>query len=107
MLPCDNPVPVESSATASDPALACAKTNRCVRVAAYQAPLLESGSAEALGLIRKRVRWCEAEGIAILCCPEGILGGLADYSSDVVRTDQQRFASGKSQRGPGQSIEGL
>jgi predicted amidohydrolase len=36
----------------------------------------------ALDLIRMRVQVCEAEGVAILCCPEAILGGLADYSSD-------------------------
>jgi len=49
-----------------------------LKVAAYQAPLLRSGSLEALDLIRKRVAWCEAQGVAILCCPEAILGGLAD-----------------------------
>ena len=52
-----------------------------MKVAAYQAPLLRSGSPEALGLIRKRVEWCEAQGVAILCCPEAILGGLADYAA--------------------------
>jgi len=53
-----------------------------VKVAAYQAPLLRSGSLEALDLIRKRVEWCEARGVAILCCPEAILGGLADDAAD-------------------------
>ena len=53
-----------------------------MKVAAYQAPLLRSGSLDALGLIRKRVEWCEAQGVAILCCPEAILGGLADYAAD-------------------------
>jgi predicted amidohydrolase len=52
-----------------------------MRVAAYQAPLLPSGSMEALSLIRARVAWCEAQGVAILCCPEAILGGLADYGA--------------------------
>src|SRR5258708_38498442 len=51
-----------------------------MKVAAYQAPLLAAGSMDALGLIRSRVKWCEAEDVAILCCPEAILGGLADYS---------------------------
>jgi len=51
-----------------------------VRVAAYQAPLLAAGAMDALGLIRTRVKWCEAEDIEILCCPEAILGGLADNS---------------------------
>lgn len=55
--------------------------NRLVKVAAYQAPLLPSGSMEAIGRIRERVRWCEAEGVAILCCPEAVLGGLADYAA--------------------------
>jgi 5-aminopentanamidase len=49
-----------------------------VRVAAYQAPLLAAGSMEALGLMRKQVKRCEDESVAILCCPEAILGGLAD-----------------------------
>ena len=40
---------------------------------------------DALRLIRTRVEWCEAEGIAILCCPEAILGGLADYDAHPTR----------------------
>jgi predicted amidohydrolase len=50
-----------------------------MKVAAYQAPLLPAGSMEAIGRIRERVQWCEAEGVQILCCPEAVLGGLADY----------------------------
>ena len=49
-----------------------------MKVAAYQAPLLPGGSMEALDLIRDRVKWCETEGVDILCCPEAVLGGLAD-----------------------------
>jgi predicted amidohydrolase len=56
-----------------------------VKVAAYQAPLLAAGSMDALDLIRARVRVCEAEGVAILCCPEAILGGLADQIEDPAR----------------------
>jgi predicted amidohydrolase len=56
-----------------------------VKIAAYQAPLLTAGSMDALDLIRARVRTCEAEGVAILCCPEAILGGLADQSDDPIR----------------------
>lgn len=52
-----------------------------MKVAAYQAPLLPSGSMEAVGLIAERVGWCEAEGVEILCCPEAVLGGLADYAA--------------------------
>jgi predicted amidohydrolase len=49
-----------------------------MKVAAYQAPLLPVGSMAALELIRDRVRWCESEGVDFLCCPEAVLGGLAD-----------------------------
>ncbi len=49
-----------------------------MKAAAYQAPLLPAGSMEALDLIYDRVRWCETEGVDILCCPEAVLGGLAD-----------------------------
>ena len=49
-----------------------------MKVAAYQSPLLPVGSMVALELIRDRVEWCEAEGVDILCCPEAVLGGLAD-----------------------------
>ena len=51
-----------------------------MKVAAYQAPLRAAGSMDALGLIRTRIEWFEAEGVTILCCPEAILGGLADYA---------------------------
>ncbi|MGH9661434.1 MAG: carbon-nitrogen hydrolase family protein [Bryobacteraceae bacterium] len=53
-----------------------------MKVAAYQCPLLPSGSMGAINLIRRRVRSCESEGVLILCCPEVVLGGLADYSRD-------------------------
>ncbi len=51
-----------------------------MKVAAYQAPLLPAGSMAALELIRHRVTWCEIEGVEILCCPEAVLGGLADHA---------------------------
>jgi predicted amidohydrolase len=63
-----------------------------VKVAAYQAPLLEVGSMEALALIRARVEWCEVAGVTVLCCPEAILGGLADYAEDPT---QFAIASGR------------
>jgi predicted amidohydrolase len=62
-----------------------------MKVAAYQAPLLPAGSAEAIEFIREQVSRCESEAISILCCPEAILGGLADYSENplkfAIRTD--------------------
>ena len=36
---------------------------------------------EAIGLIAAQVRTCESAGGEFLCCPEAVLGGLADYSS--------------------------
>lgn len=56
-----------------------------MKVAAYQAPLLPSGSMDSIRLIRERIGWCESEGVELLCCPEAILGGLADYAEDPSR----------------------
>ena len=56
-----------------------------VRVAAFQGPLLDVGIIEGLDLVRERVRECEEMGIDVLCCPEGFLGGLADYGDDPTR----------------------
>ncbi|MCY3738317.1 MAG: hypothetical protein OXG13_18080 [Gemmatimonadaceae bacterium] len=53
-----------------------------MKVAAWQAPLLPSGSMEALPLIRERIAECERRGVEVLCCPEAILGGLADYAPE-------------------------
>jgi len=53
-----------------------------VKVAVYQAPLLPIGSFGAMDFIREKVAWCEAQDISILCCPEAILGGLADFSDE-------------------------
>jgi len=62
-----------------------------MKVAAYQAPLLTAGSSEVIDHIRERVVWCESERVSILCCPEAILGGLADYNRNpsrfAIRTD--------------------
>jgi predicted amidohydrolase len=52
-----------------------------MKVAAYQAPLLVSGSMEALALVREQVARCESMAVEILCCPEAVLGGLADYAT--------------------------
>jgi predicted amidohydrolase len=53
-----------------------------MKVAAWQAPLLGSSAEDVLALIRRRVDDCEAERVAILCCPEAVVGGLADYAPD-------------------------
>jgi predicted amidohydrolase len=49
-----------------------------VKVAAYQAALGLS-VPDAIDAIRDTIRECEARNVAVLCCPEAILGGLADY----------------------------
>jgi predicted amidohydrolase len=53
-----------------------------VKVAAYQAPVDACYSHDAIVIIREQVRQCEARGVEFLCCPEGALGGLADYVDD-------------------------
>ena len=52
-----------------------------MKVAAYQTPLQATYSFDNLGLIRKQIDWCESNDVEILCCPEAVLGGLADYVS--------------------------
>ena len=68
-----------------------------MKIAAYQAPLLGSGSMHALGIIERQVRLCETEGITVLCCPEAILGGLADYGDNpnmfAIRSDNGQLDS--------------
>ncbi|MEO6392628.1 MAG: carbon-nitrogen hydrolase family protein [Pyrinomonadaceae bacterium] len=51
-----------------------------MKIAAYQAPLSATCTDEILALIREQIDACETLGVEILCCPEGALGGLADYS---------------------------
>ena len=57
-------------------------TEHHLNVAAYQAPLAGGSIRESVNGIRERVLDCEALGVGILCCPEGVLGGLADYAGD-------------------------
>jgi len=49
-----------------------------MKIAAYQAPLLKHGSMDALEHIKKQISICEKKDVEILCCPEAVLGGLAD-----------------------------
>ena len=53
-----------------------------MKVATYQAPLPATSSMAIISLIREQVEWCESNGVEILCCPEGVLGGLADYADE-------------------------
>ena len=53
-----------------------------MKVAAYQGPLLGGGLAEPIQRIQQCVRECEARRVSVLCCPEAILGGLADLSNE-------------------------
>ena len=50
-----------------------------MKVAAYQIRLSACRSIDAIPRIAEKVRWCELNGVDVLCCPEGALGGLADY----------------------------
>jgi predicted amidohydrolase len=50
-----------------------------VRVAAYQTPLAATRSRDVLRLLAAQVARCEAAGVEVLCCPEAVVGGLADY----------------------------
>lgn len=56
-----------------------------MKVAAYQAPLQSIHSLEILKLIRDQIDWCEVNEVELLCCPETVLGGLADYSNEPAR----------------------
>jgi predicted amidohydrolase len=53
-----------------------------VKVAAFQAPLEACRGRQAIPLIREQIDRCEAIGVRILCCPEAVLGGLADYAAE-------------------------
>ena len=71
-----------------------------MKVAAYQAPLASCRTDQVLPLIREQIDRCEALGVEILCCPEGVLGGLADYverpaeiAIDVSGDGMQRIAT--------------
>ena len=50
-----------------------------MRVAAYQMPVRACYGADAIVHLSARVRECERASVRLLCCPEGALGGLADY----------------------------
>ena len=53
-----------------------------MKVAAFQSPLCDRGGVDVRALLRRRIEQCEDDGIALLCCPEAIVGGLADYAPD-------------------------
>lgn len=56
-----------------------------MKVAAYQAPLAATRSQDIVPLIAEQVVRCESLGVEVLCCPEGVLGGLADYAEQPTR----------------------
>lgn len=53
-----------------------------MRIAAWQMPIDATDASVAIDAVRHQVRRCEADGVAVLCCPEGAIGGLADYVRD-------------------------
>ena len=50
-----------------------------MRVAAYQMPVEACYGIDPVADLVPRVNERERAGVRILCCPEGALGGLADY----------------------------
>jgi predicted amidohydrolase len=50
-----------------------------MRVAAYQMPVSACYGDKSIAHVAARVRQCEDDRVSLLCCPEGALGGLADY----------------------------
>ncbi|MDQ6614801.1 MAG: carbon-nitrogen hydrolase family protein [Actinomycetota bacterium] len=51
-----------------------------MRVAAYQGPYLPFPSVDGVRLVAEQLAACEAAGVEILCCPEAIIGELANES---------------------------
>lgn len=56
-----------------------------VKVAAWQAPLEIFEPADVVARLRIQLDRCEVAGVEVLCCPETVLGGLGDGSSEPSR----------------------
>ena len=52
-----------------------------MKVVAHHVPLSATSSFDVLSMLQEQVRWCEARGVEILCCPEAVLCSLADYAN--------------------------
>ncbi len=50
-----------------------------MKVAAYQSTIAYRTPEAMLPVLREQVERCEDLGVELLCCAEGVLGGLADY----------------------------
>lgn len=68
-----------------------------MKVAAYQAPLAPGPINPTLALIRKQIDRCEALGVEFLCCPEAVLGGLADYVERLASHGSSSIVDGSGQ----------
>lgn len=53
-----------------------------MRIAAWQMPIDATDASSAIDAVRHQVCRCESNGVAVLCCPEGAIGGLADDVCD-------------------------
>ena len=51
-----------------------------MRVAAFQGPYLRFPSVDGVRLVAEQLEACEAAGVEMLCCPEAIIGELANES---------------------------
>lgn len=56
--------------------------NKQMKLAVYQAPLSQISASQIVLRIQQRVKQCQTEGVRVLCCPEAVLGGLADDASE-------------------------
>ena len=51
-----------------------------MRVAAYQAPYRDYPAADGAELVAARLRGLRDRGVDVLCCPEALIGELANES---------------------------
>jgi 5-aminopentanamidase len=56
-----------------------------MKVAAWQAPLTVREPDQVVARLRTQVERSEAAGVEVLCCPETVIGGLADGSPHPAR----------------------
>jgi 5-aminopentanamidase len=54
-----------------------------MKIAVYQSPVSATiARTSAIELVAEQMEWCDSNHVDLLCCPEAMLGGLADYSQN-------------------------
>jgi 5-aminopentanamidase len=52
-----------------------------MKIAVYQSPVSATIDRDrAIERIGEQMEWCDSNDVYLLCCPEAMLGGLADYA---------------------------